>query len=456
MSASGQTSRGQVKRSRWTAGLLVLILSGCPSSDISVDGREEVVFWHFWGGEDGRVVDDIVLRFNASQSKYWVRSIAMPGNNLDLKLFLAVTGGDPPDLVNQDDPVIGDWAHRGTLMALDEIASATEFDEFRRWLLPAAFELGSFDQRLYGVANGLDVRLLYYNHDLLADHGLEPPETVADLDRLAETIGPKSPDDPADQFGFLPNPKLIWSWGIVFGGSFYDRRSSTVSLTHPGVVSAMEWMASYGERFGQSAIAFRAADQSLPGKVFPLTANRYAAMVGGQWRIRDIRAYQAAQRSRGDAVTEFGVTALPSSPDGPTEAGWINGNLFLVPRNSKNPRGAWEFMKFWIGFGGQEIEAARACIAGGWIPVSPQVVETNEFQRYLDEEPMMRKFVESSSSPNQRPRPNIRGAPLMDRELRAAAGMIMRRGGAPNIEEVLAEAERRVNQNAGLTDGAAP
>ena len=74
--------------------------------------RREVVFWHFWGGEDRQVVERVVERFNASQANYRVRAIAMPGNNLDLKVFLAVTGGDPPDLINQDDPILGDWAAR--------------------------------------------------------------------------------------------------------------------------------------------------------------------------------------------------------------------------------------------------------------------------------------------------------------------------------------------------------
>ena len=56
-------------------------------------GREEVVFWHFWGGRERAVVETIVARFNASQDEYHVRPVAMPGNNLDLKFFLATTGG---------------------------------------------------------------------------------------------------------------------------------------------------------------------------------------------------------------------------------------------------------------------------------------------------------------------------------------------------------------------------
>ncbi|MDP6058675.1 MAG: extracellular solute-binding protein, partial [Pirellulaceae bacterium] len=122
--------------------------------------RREVVFWHFWGGADRAVVEDVVARFNRSQDEHFVRAIAMPGNNLDLKLFLAVSGGDPPDLINQDDPIMADWASRGALMPLDEVTSPDEVERLRAWLVPAARQLGSYDDRMYALCNGLDIRAL--------------------------------------------------------------------------------------------------------------------------------------------------------------------------------------------------------------------------------------------------------------------------------------------------------
>ena len=100
-------------------GLAVLAQWPEPASSAKEQrDAEEVVFWHFWGGEDRQVVNDVVSRFNASQSQYRVRAVAMPGNNLDLKMFLSITGGDPPDLINQDDPILGDWAARVAQMRL--------------------------------------------------------------------------------------------------------------------------------------------------------------------------------------------------------------------------------------------------------------------------------------------------------------------------------------------------
>ncbi len=186
-----------------TIVILICIVAGsiaawmARASEVSVPpvewtSRNEVIFWHFWGGRDRDVVEDVVRRFNESQHVHYVRAIAMPGNNLQAKLFLSVTGGDPPDLVNQDDPILADWASRGVISPMDSIAPAAAVDRMERFLFKSARELSMVDGRLFAVCNGLDIRALYYNKTLLDQHGLEPPVTIDQLDQIAETLSPAS------------------------------------------------------------------------------------------------------------------------------------------------------------------------------------------------------------------------------------------------------------------------
>lgn len=389
-------------------------------------GRREVVFWHFWGGEDRNVVEAVVDRFNNSQDQHFVRAIAMPGNNLDMKLFLAVTGGDPPDVINQDDPIMADWAERGALLPLDEVASPDEVERLHEWLVPAARSLGSYRGRMYALCNGLDIRALYYNKTLLDAHHLTPPSSIAELDAVAEQLTEVDPDGLVQRFGYLPDPRRLWAWGVVFGGAFYDDREHSVVSDKKSIVAALEWMASYRQRYGAKQVAaFRQGDQSLPGKTFPLLADRYAIVMDGQWRVRDIVAAQEEQRRAGEPVTEYGVCPLPPPVGGRTDAGWVNGNFFLVPRGAGNPQGAWEFMKFWSGFDGREEEAATTCAAGGWIPVSETVAAQPEFERFLQEQPLFPEFVRLSSSPNQFSTPTIPGAGYFYRTINDAAAKAM-------------------------------
>lgn len=412
------------------------------------EGREEVVFWHFWGGADRAIVEDVAARFNASQDQYFVRPIAMPGNNLDLKFFLSVTGGDPPDLLNIDDPVIADWGHRGAILALDEVAGDAEVERLKSWLFPAAKRLVTYNGRMYSVPNGLDIRALYYNQTMLDRYGLKPPLSIADLDHIARTIAPPEQTTPYEHHGFLPDSRRIWAWGPVFGGQFYNDSNGQVTLTSPEIEAALSWMASYRDQYGPSEIArFRHGDQSLPGKTFPLFAERYAVVMDGQWRVRDIRAFQKSQREKNEPVTQFGAIPLPPPPGGKPNAGWVNGNNFVIPRGANSPQGAWAFIQFWCGFEGNESEAAQTCVAGGWIPVSNQVVEQPAFHQFLREEPLFQTFIDLAGSDNQYPVPVIPGAPFFNNEVKNVAESAMASPAKPNIPRMLEEAQMRIQSH---------
>ncbi|MEM6656178.1 MAG: extracellular solute-binding protein, partial [Planctomycetota bacterium] len=442
--------------------LLIAFACGCsadPPADQSADlsaglptesePRNEVLFWHFWGGRDRPVVDEIVRRFNASQSTHRVRAVAMPGANLDLKFFLSVAGGDPPDLLNQDDPIVADWAHRGALVPLDEMATDEELVRLTEWLFPAARQLGEYDGRLYALANGLDLRALYINKTLLDERGLSLPETTDDLDRLAVAIAPPAAGR-LDRVGYLPDARRLWAWGIVFGGRFYDPAAidpaDAITADSPPVLAALRWMAEPSRRYGPDRVAaFRTGDQGLTGAAFPLLADRrYAAIMDGQWRVRDLVEAEETARRRGEPFDEIVVTPLPAPPGGRERAGWVNGNFFVVPRGGKNPAGAWEFMKFWSGFDGNEPAAAEACVAGGWVPASQHVVDQPAFEAFLAERPRFRTFVELAASENQHPTPPLPVAPLYVREVNAAVQDVLYRGAEPAAR--LKQAADRVRQ----------
>ncbi|QDS97738.1 extracellular solute-binding protein [Adhaeretor mobilis] len=434
---------------------LSLLLFGCQPVSETASQPEEVIFWHFWGGEDRPIVEQIVVDFNASQQQYRVRAIAMPGNNLDLKFFLSVAGGDPPDLLNHDEPVIADWAHRDVLLPLGEMATPEELDRLNDWLFPAAKQLGSYDGKLYALANGLDIRALYCNQTMLEEHSLPLPRTIADLDRIAETIAPPGQQE-YQRMGFLPNPDRLWAWGVVFGGTFWNPAASEtrsmITADDPKNVAALEWMAGYSQRYGPSVVSsFRSGEQALTGTSFLMLADRrYAVMMDGQWRLRDLAAARdtgagglAVQGEEDTPQDKFTVVPLPPPPGGVKNAGWVNGNSFIVPKNSKCPQGAWEFMKFWSGLD-NEARAAQACADGGWIPVSHEVVNQPAYQQALRDEPLLNVFVELASSENQHPTPPLPVAAYYLQQVKRAAQNVMFREGTATPEAVLHGAAERV------------
>lgn len=142
----------------------------------------------------------------------------------------------------------------------------------------------------------------------------------------------------------------------------------------------------------------------------------------GQWRVRDIKAFQQQRRELGRPVPEFGVCPLPTPASGASrgDAGWVNGNFFVFPKNAKNSKGVWEFAKFWIGYR-DSVQAAKTCVEDGWIPVSSDVIDSKPFQAYLQENPMFAEFVRLAGSPNQFPTPQVVGAAVIRRTVESAS-----------------------------------
>lgn len=99
-------------------------------------------------------------------------------------------------------------------------------------------------------------------------------------------------------------------------------------------------------------------------------------------------------------------------------------------------------MKFWSGFDGHEAEAARACVAGGWIPASQKVVDQVTFQDFLRAQPLFAEFVRLAASPHQAPTPAVVGAQFFQDEVIRAAEDAMYKLTPPR--EALENATRRV------------
>lgn len=376
------------------AGFLVgLNAFSQPEEIVEKTEREKIVFWHFWGGEERKVVQEIVRRFHESQDRYWVEEIPVPGQNLDMKFYMALAGGDFPDLVNQDDQVVAQWAHSGVILPLRKlVADENEYRQLEKWLLPTAKKIGSYQGKLYALCNALDIRALIFRNDVL--NGRDPPQTIDEFDAIAK----RSHDD-SQSILFLPDDRRLWAWGVAFGGSFYDETTGEVTVNHPRIVEALKWMVSYTRLHGLENIrAFRSTNRET-GASSMILDGRYGMMMDGQWRIPEL--------DRSKPPLDYGVVPLPFPKGGKPNAGWVNGNFFVVPRGCRNPLGAWEFMKFWSGFGGNERHAAITATSGGWIPASRKVVVEPAFQDFLEQHPKFRIFVELADSPDQIPTPPV-------------------------------------------------
>jgi multiple sugar transport system substrate-binding protein len=393
-----------------------------------------------WGGDWKSWIDGQVEKFNASRSDIKVKPLAVTSDG-ETKFIASVAGGNPPDVFTGWGNVIPTWAESETIMCLDELISknAPDLDDF---LYPIASDLGKYKGKTYCMPINLCPLMLFWNKDLFKEVGLDPekyPVTIGDLDAMQDKFWKFGSKGQIDRMGFYPTYLRIWV--PAFGGRFIDENNKP-TLDDKGLLNALKWFESFVTTKGYSIEKIDAFTTSIANSAQatnPFLTEKAAFTVDGVWLLTDIQNYAPDMN--------YGICPLPYSSDG----GFENANLTMadfdvIANGSKHPEEAFEFLKWMVGYGGNEEAAGEFVATGGNIPAAQKVVDSSSYKSYLDEIPARYEFMKALDSENNLTYPSVTyGTYYMDR-LEAAEERVMH--GAQTAEEALKQVADEVAKEA--------
>lgn len=399
----------------------------------------EITYWHMWGGDYKLWMDKQVAKFNASNPNIKVNVLLVPDG--ETKFLAAVAGGDPPDVFTGWGNVIATWAEGEVIMCLDELISknAPDMEEF---LYPIASELGKYKGKTYSMSIDLSPLMIFWNKDLFKEVGLDPekfPTTIEELDSIEGKFWKTDSKGMIERTGFLPT--WIYVWAPAFGARFVDENNNPTP-TDPGLLKTLKWFESYVTTKGYSMEKIDAFNKSMTNNsqsVNPFLTNKAAFTVDGMWLLTDIKKYAPNMN--------YGVAQLPYSTNGGKEnANIIMADFDVIPTGAKHPEQAFEFIKWMVGYGGNEEAAGELMATGGNIPVSQKVVDSKAFQAYVAEIPVRAEFAKILNSKNNMTYPTLTyGSYYIDRLL-AAEDRVMH--GAQTAEAALKQVAEEVAKEA--------
>jgi len=205
-------------------------------------GRERVVFWHSYSGRNGKVLDEIVGRFNDSQDDVYVEA-QYQGSYDDTaqKVAASLIASQVPDIAIFSDVT---WERFYLNDALEP------FDAyFRPGFDPSVYEPRLFGEgvlqgRSWWIPFARSTPLLYFNRDAFAEAGLpdRAPETWSELREWAPALARvQSAGRSLRSLAFL---KVDGDWqfqGNVwqFGGAYSN--GLDITIDEDGAVAAGEW-----------------------------------------------------------------------------------------------------------------------------------------------------------------------------------------------------------------------
>ena len=301
-----------------------LLLGGSAVAETQLD------FWS-WRQEDIKAYNEMIAEFEKSNPDIKVVYTPHQATQYNTILTTALAGGEGPDII-----------HTRSYGSLETIAKPGYLepltDSVDLSLIGADALLGTSlraDGKVYAVPFATQTVLVYYNRDIFAAQGLEPPATwdefiAASAKLKAAGIIPLA-NGTADGWtievmsgAFMPN---------FYGSGFFGEvTSGATDFTDRRYVEALERLGELNEFMPDG---YQAVDYATMKQLF--MAGGAAMFVGGSWEMPGFR----------ESGINFDFMAGPSADSGGERlvAVWLDGG-YGVNAASPNKEAALEFIRF--------------------------------------------------------------------------------------------------------------
>lgn len=355
--------------------------------------RIPVIYWHMWSGQWKPAMDKVVADFNASQDTYEVIALQVPYGQADSKLMMSVAGGEPPDVMAQWTQAVSTWSEDSILQPLDPHMTPEERRFFEHDTFPVIHDNGWYKGHLYGLVMSVDVYACYYRPADFRTAGLDPdhfPQTLAELTAMGRKLDQKDASGKFTRLGFLPQG--FTNYAPSFGGGFYDANTGQTLLNTVPNRRAMSYLVDTSKQIGLDKVRrFNSGLKSQNGAAWPFIDGSFAVALDGEWRVLQLAKFAPN--------LEYRVAPLPPPAGGKPLASFSNTGFLTIPAGAKHAEGAWEFIKFWSGLDNPE-RSAKYNVSFGWLPSSPRMARSRDYQAFLRKYPPYRTFVTLAASPN--------------------------------------------------------
>lgn len=267
--------------------------------------------------------------FEAGHRGVDVRLQFVPWANAHDQFVTAIGGGQVPDLAEMGSTWTPEFGAAGALAPVDESLGSR--------YVPALVGSATVDRRVYGLPWYAGARALIYRADVLAQLGLRPPATWADLVSVGRAVKARTHLFPFGVAGngnhyFLP---MVWQNGgeiaVEQGGRWVSR------LDAPQAVEAIRFYADLyaAEKFSPpGALSWNSRDVRAA-----FQAGDLAMMIGGGWDLQAILAGSPELKGK------VGTALLPEGP-GHSRDTFAGGSHLVVFEGSRQKALARSYARF--------------------------------------------------------------------------------------------------------------
>lgn len=175
-------------------GLLLTAVISCngptPTRESQTKDRQEVEFWTMQlQPQFTNYFNKSIAEFEAKNLGIAIRWVDVPWSAMESKILAAVSGKNPPDVVNVNANFAALLAEENVWLELDGLVSETVRSQY----LPNIWNASRLEGKTFGIPWYLTTQITIYNRRLFERAGIEkPPANYAELAEAAKQIKEKT------------------------------------------------------------------------------------------------------------------------------------------------------------------------------------------------------------------------------------------------------------------------
>lgn len=329
--------------------------STAESAPASTEGGAEISMYTWWAEGEQDLGEAIIADFEANHADIKVNANFIPYNDYLSKLNTMIAAKETPDVFMINEFLCNEWGEMGVGMNLLDMYNQRGLDINELYLPTAMFRTG--EDNLWGLSWSLVCMVLYYNKDMLAEAGIEPPslsatepwtwEQYVDAARkLTKDSAGNSPGDAdfnfdnAQVFGtlmpgvqnFMGLMSMLYTGGVTIASD----DGKTLAMTGPE-----------GAEIIQKLADLSLVEQAAPGLSVQrgTFSNPSVMLMNGQLGMFVDGSYIYPNFANEDY--DVGVAQIPMFKE---PGNMVFGASYMIGAETKNPDAAFDFFQYIVDF----------------------------------------------------------------------------------------------------------
>jgi sn-glycerol 3-phosphate transport system substrate-binding protein len=317
-------------------------------------GSTKVTFWYGLGAPNNTFVQNIVNKYNSSQTKYYIDALQQPDYDATItKLNSSLAGGALPNVVQIYDIGTQRMIDTGKIVPVQDLIDKEKLDIVSD-IEPAVARYYTVNNKLYSMPFNSSAPVMYFDKNAFKEVGLDPNKKIWTYSEILDAAKKLTKKDASGKITRSGVDFTLYSWifeqelatqGAIFANPDNGRNGRATALAFNND-AGVNWL-NFLKQLQDQGIGRNLGRDS--GTTNGTT--RDANFVKGEAAITfnsiaSLRNYLNSAAKEGGKV-DVGVAYIPR-PDG-AKGGVVIGGASLWITNTGTPEqqaGSWDFIKY--------------------------------------------------------------------------------------------------------------